>query len=42
MKKTGEKKNNSEIENKTQLWTKNLTQTKKMDTAQAWLALDTN
>jgi len=26
-----EKKNNTEIENKTQVWTKNLTQTKRMD-----------
>jgi len=28
--------------NKTQVWTKNLTQTKRMDAPKAWMALDTN
>jgi len=47
-------KNNSKIEensgeerqngnwNKRQVWTKNLTQTKRMDAPKAWMALDTN
>jgi len=48
------KKNSSKIEensgeerqnenwNKRQVWTKNLTQTKRMDAPKAWMALDTN
>jgi len=47
-------KNNSKIEensgeerqngnwNKRQVWTKNLTQTKRMEAPKAWMALDTN
>jgi len=42
LKKTMEKKNNTKIENKTQVWTKNLTQTKRMDAPKVWIALDTN
>ena len=34
-----EKKNNTKINNKTQAWTKNLTQTKRMDAPKAWMDL---
>ena len=39
---TVEKTNSTKIDNKTQVWTKNLTQTKRMDAPKAWMALDTN
>jgi len=38
---SGEERQN-ENWNKRQVWTKNLTQTKRMDTPKAWMALDTN
>jgi len=42
LKKTVEKRDKTEIKNKRQVWTKNLTQTKRMDAPKAWMALDTN
>jgi len=39
--KTMEKKRQDWNWNKTQVWTKNLTQTKRMDAPKAWMALDT-
>jgi len=42
LKKTVEKKRQNKNWNKTQVWTKNLTQTKRMDAPKAWMALDTN
>jgi len=42
LKKTVEKRDKTEIENKRQVWTKNLTQTKRMDAPKAWMALETN
>jgi len=40
--KTVEKRDKTKIENKRQVWTKNLTQTKRRDAPKAWMALDTN
>ena len=40
--KTVEKRDKTEIENKRQVWTKNLTQTKRMDAPKAWMAIDTH
>jgi len=42
LKKTVEKRDKTEIENKRQVWTKNLTQTKRMDAPKAWMAIDTH
>jgi len=38
---SGEKRQNGNW-NKRQVWTKNLTQTKRMDAPKAWMALDSN
>ena len=42
LKKTVEKRDKTEIENKRQVWTKNLTKTRRMDAPKAWMAIDTN
>ena len=42
LKKIVEKRDKTEIENKRQVWTKNLTQTKRMDAPKAWMAIDTH
>ena len=38
---SGEERQNGN-KNKRQVWTKNLTQTKRMNASKAWMALDTN